>query len=84
MHILVIELSKRIDGTVFNIIYVSAEFLFLLTVGLHMAISVPKLFISMGVIKKRENYPLFIRGTYVFLALVLVMYMGSQIMFWAA
>ncbi|WP_405110999.1 hypothetical protein MHH28_01875 [Paenibacillus sp. FSL K6-1217] len=84
VHILVIELSKRIDGTAFNIIYVSAEFLFLLTIGLHMAVSVPKLFISMGVIKKRENYPRFIRGTYLFLALVLVMYIGSQIMFWTA
>lgn len=84
LHILVIELSKSMDGTVFNIIYVSAEFMFILTICAHIAVSVPKHFISMGFIKKRENYPLIMRGTYIFLSLVMVMYIGSQIIFWSA
>lgn len=84
LHVVVIELNKSLDGTIFNIIYVSAEFMFLLTVSMHIAISVPKHFISMGVIKKRENYPLAIRGTYIALSLIMVMYVGSQIVFWTA
>lgn len=84
VHILVIELSQSIDGTIINIIYISAEFLFVLTVCAHIAVSVPKHLISIGFIKKRENYPLVIRGTHLFIALILVIYVAAQIMFWTA
>ncbi|WP_150273135.1 hypothetical protein [Paenibacillus tepidiphilus] len=85
-HILVIELDKSqtFQGTLFSILYVAVEFGFVLIVGLHMAVSVPKHFISMGAVKKRENYPKLMRRTHIVLGLILVVYMVSQIVFWTA
>ncbi|WP_379129645.1 hypothetical protein [Paenibacillus sp. sgz500958] len=84
LHVLVIELNKSFDGTIFDVIYVSVEFLFILVVCTHIAVSVPKHFISMGLIKRRETYPLIQKRTNAFLAFMFVLYVGSQIMFWTA
>ncbi|MFD1266312.1 hypothetical protein [Paenibacillus motobuensis] len=82
LHVLVIELNKSLDGVWLNLIYGAVELLFILIVSVHIAVSVPKHFISMGWIRQRAAYPLIQRRTNIFLALMFVLYAGSQIRFW--